>query len=239
MQASTVISIISLALCVLFFAYCKRYLKRRTGQERILAEFKDEVYKLISEIDAATDRDATIVEERVKALKTLLEDVDKRIGLHAQEMSRRRINEETYAELGRKRPLLAEREAGRELAPSLAADISGEAGFLASGTHRNRLDGAARELELMADEGTEADSHRRRGTAREAAAPASAGRGVAPPVSGPQVILAPEIRPKSPPLTEQVVELARAGFAPELIAARLGVSISEVELAIAIAEQRS
>jgi hypothetical protein len=235
---STVISIISLALCVLFFVYCKRYLKRRTSQERILAEFKDEVYKLISEIDGVADRDATLIEERIKVLKTLLGDVDKRIGLHVQEMSRRRANEETYAELGRKRPRLAEPETGRELAPMRPAELSGEVGLPAGGVRGNRPDGAARELEVVAEAGAEAGRRQRQKAASEAAAPASAGKSVAPPVSGPQVILAPEIKPKSPPLTEQVAELYRAGFAPELIAARLGVSISEVELAIAIAEQR-
>jgi hypothetical protein len=183
MTPSIIISISSLGLCMLFFLYCRAYLKRRTGQERIMAEFREEVRQLVAEIDAATDRDATLIEDRIKSLKALLEDVDKRIGLHAQELSRRRASEEAYAELGRKQ---------------------------------------VRFTELVPTAETEPPSQKTGGKKNGAEAP--------PP------IIAPEIKPL--PLAEQVAELAKAGFAASLIATRLGVSISEVELAIAIAEQR-
>ncbi|MDR2535172.1 MAG: hypothetical protein LBD29_03960 [Treponema sp.] len=102
MNWSIIFSVTSLILCGFFFFYFKNYLRRRTGPEQ-LAEFREEVYKLIAEIDAATDKDALLVEERIKTLRGILEDVDKRIGVHIREMDRRRFQEETYAELGRKR----------------------------------------------------------------------------------------------------------------------------------------
>jgi hypothetical protein len=189
MEMSIIISISSLGLCALFFLYCRAYLKRRTGQEHILAEFREEVYKLITEIDTATDRDATLIEDRIRSLKILLEDVDKRIGTYAQELSRRRASEETYAELGRKQT---------QLKPSPAMETE---------------------------------------PPKEVLKPVRKTERVEP--SSPRVIVAPEIKPKPIPLQEQVAELAKAGFSPNLIATRLGVSISEVELAIAIAEQKS
>jgi hypothetical protein len=39
------------------------------------------------------------------------------------------------------------------------------------------------------------------------------------------------------PLTERVRELSRQGIAPELIAARLKVSLSEVQLALAVSRR--
>jgi hypothetical protein len=191
MTASTIISIISLGFCILSFAYCKAYLRKRTGQERILAEFKEEVYKLIAEIDAATDRDTTLIEDRIKSLKTLLEDVDKRMNLHAQELNRRRNQEAVYAELGRKR---------------MAEPVSAYTAPVAGNVQTER---------------------------------ASLPQEEPPQLPGaPTVTIAPEIKPKPPSLTEQVTELARAGFSPNLIATKLEVSISEVELVIALAEQK-
>ena len=46
------------------------------------------------------------------------------------------------------------------------------------------------------------------------------------------------IVPKPPPFAEQVAGLYRAGLSPDLIASRLGAALSEVELAIALAERR-
>ena len=54
---------------------------------------------------------------------------------------------------------------------------------------------------------------------------------------GPRIVVSQrQIEPKPLPLAEQVAELSKAGLSPDLIARRLGVSISEVEVAIAISE---
>ncbi|WP_156789645.1 hypothetical protein [Gracilinema caldarium] len=67
-----------------------------------MAEFRDEVAHLISDIDAATDRDIALVEDRVKTLKSILEDTDKRILAYKKEINRRSMEEQAYAELGRR-----------------------------------------------------------------------------------------------------------------------------------------
>jgi hypothetical protein len=107
MQISAVLSALSLLCCIFFFFYFKAYIKRRTG-DALLAEYREEVKKLIAELDAATDRDERLVTERIKSLKTLMEKVDKRLQVLLGEEERRRVHAETYAELGRKRPLVAD-----------------------------------------------------------------------------------------------------------------------------------
>jgi hypothetical protein len=107
MQISAVLSALSLFCCIFFFFYFKAYIKRRTG-DALLAEYREEVKKLIAELDAATDRDERLVTERIKSLKTLMEKVDKRLQVLLGEEERRRVHAETYAELGRKRPLVAD-----------------------------------------------------------------------------------------------------------------------------------
>ncbi|MDR3333789.1 MAG: hypothetical protein LBT13_02720 [Treponema sp.] len=172
MNISLIFSAASLILCVFFFVYFRAYLRRRTGPDRLLTEFREEVYKLIAEIDAATDKDSLLVEERIKILRTILADVDKRIGIHVRELDRQRFQEDAYAQLG-KRYTKAD-------APSPVYDE-------------------------------------------------------VPP--GPRIV-SREITLKPLPFAEQVAELSRAGFSASLIATRLGVSISEVELAIAISNDQ-
>lgn len=95
------LSVFGLALCVLFFFYFRWYIKRNTAAEQLLAAYRTEVYRLIAEIDAATDRDSLLVEERIKTLKNLLEDTDKRIAVYVRELERSRSGEAMYANLGR------------------------------------------------------------------------------------------------------------------------------------------
>jgi hypothetical protein len=76
-----VFSTASLLLCGFFFFYFHRYVRRRTSHESILAGCEDAVASLEAQIDAVTDRDARLVEERIRSLKKLLEDVDRRITL--------------------------------------------------------------------------------------------------------------------------------------------------------------
>jgi DNA-binding NarL/FixJ family response regulator len=101
MNPVLVLSAASLILCGLFFFYFRWYIKRRTAAEELLAEYRAEVYRLIAEIDSATDRDALLVEERIRTLKALLEDTDKRIAVYVRELERSRAGEALYTRLGR------------------------------------------------------------------------------------------------------------------------------------------
>jgi hypothetical protein len=220
-----VLSVSTLIACVFFFIYCRAYLRRRTGSERILAEFREEVYKLIAEIDAATDKDALLVEERIKTLRAILEEVDKRISVHLREVDRRQFQEEAYAELGRKRSMTSPFSAVIQPFPKAYDLFSGSS----------------------AKTSTEADSQEPEAAEKEIPAAASAAVGFTAPTDtpplkrepvGPRIVRAQrEITPKPLPFPEQVAELSKAGLSASLIAARLGVSLSEVELAIAISER--
>jgi predicted DNA-binding protein YlxM (UPF0122 family) len=83
------------------FFYFKWYVKRRTSASGLLPEYRTEVYKLIAEIDAATDRDSQLVEDRIKKLKEILDDTDKRISVYVKELEKSRTGEALYTSLGR------------------------------------------------------------------------------------------------------------------------------------------
>ena len=225
MQVSMVLSTVTFMACVFFFIYCRAYLRRRTGSERILAEFREEVYKLIAEIDAATDKDALLVEERIKTLRSLLEEVDKRISVHLREVDRRQFQEEAYVKLGRKHSVTSPFSAVIQPFPK-AYDL---------------FSGASAKTDTEGDSKTPAAAAKDIPAAAAVGFTAPADRGPLPLTrepAGPRIVRAPrEITPNPPPFPEQVAELSKAGLSASLIAARLGVSLSEVELAIAISER--
>jgi hypothetical protein len=101
MNPAIILPAVSIGCCLFFFFYFRSFLKRRTSAEELLAEYRAEVYRLIAEIDAATDRDSLLVEERIKTLKALLEDTDKRISVYMRELDRSRAGEALYTSLGR------------------------------------------------------------------------------------------------------------------------------------------
>ena len=96
-------SVTALIISVFSFFYFKSYLKRRTSQERILSEFQEEVNFILKSINETTERDLTLVEGREKDLKSLLEEIEKRIKIYLREMEHARKAEEAYQELGKNR----------------------------------------------------------------------------------------------------------------------------------------
>jgi len=101
MMVPIVVSVLSLCVSVASFLFCRWYIKRKTAAAQLLADYRDEVGRLIAEIDKATDRDSLLVEERIKVLRKMLEDTDKRISVYIREARRSRDGEAMYASLGR------------------------------------------------------------------------------------------------------------------------------------------
>ncbi|MCL2128125.1 MAG: hypothetical protein FWH38_07720, partial [Treponema sp.] len=101
MTIPLVLSAVSLGLCVSFFFFFRWYITRKTAASQLLSDYRNEVYRLIGEIDSATDRDSLLVEERVKSLRKLLDDTDRRISVYMRELQRSRSGEAMYANLGR------------------------------------------------------------------------------------------------------------------------------------------
>jgi len=96
-------SVTALIISVFSFFYFRSYLKRRTSQERILAELQEEVNFILKSINETTERDITLIEGREKDLKSLLEEIDKRLKIYLREMDHARNAEEVYRELGKNR----------------------------------------------------------------------------------------------------------------------------------------
>jgi hypothetical protein len=217
-----IFSTASLLFCGFFFVYFHRYIRRRTSHENILAECADAVARLEAQIDAVTDRDAQLVEERIKSLKKLLEDVDRRISLLSRIEDQRKPtalynslgDRMRFSGPGTETPLPPDAAAfpdpGPVPAPVLVSAPTASA--MVNTVSQDRVS-------VQTDP---AD------TLPAASTPVSG------PAKDPSLAPAPEPDEDTRPLVERVAELDRAGFSPELIASRLGVSVSEAELAVTV-----
>jgi len=85
MNILAVVSVICLAVCLLGFIYLKWYIKKRTASSAH-EETKEELALLIADVHRITDMDSQLVEDRIKKLKDLLYDVDKRIALYEKDL---------------------------------------------------------------------------------------------------------------------------------------------------------
>jgi hypothetical protein len=197
MTLPVIFSAASLVFCGFFFIYFRDYLKRRIGREEIFSDYREEVEKLVADIDAATERDLTLIENRLKILKETIDTADRRIAVLVRELERKKTSGDLYTSLGK--------HAGKKPDPAVPAADSGRMGD-----------------------------------------PAGHAPGIAEAENAPVVNVIPAETPGQPELPdlpaagsaksvgEKAVELAAAGFSPELIASRLGISVSEVDLAITI-----
>jgi hypothetical protein len=206
-----IFSAASLLFCGFFFFYFHRYLRRRTSHENILAECEDAVARLEAQIDAVTDRDARLVEERIRSLKKLLEDVDRRISLLSR-IEDQRKPAALYNSLGNRVAFSASSSPGAfsDTVPPPAPASGPAASAIADTVPRDTVPARTNPADTL-----------------PAASPPA-------PVPDPSPAPLPEPGGDIRPLVERVAELDRAGFSPELIASRLGVSVSEAELAVTV-----
>jgi DNA-binding NarL/FixJ family response regulator len=114
MSLSYLFSALALIVSVVSFFYLRFYIKKRTSTDMIASDVREEVQRIIDEIDRVTDRDSELVEERVRQfnagmeqrtsqLNAVLDEADRRIGVLSREVDVHVRREDAYAERGRQR----------------------------------------------------------------------------------------------------------------------------------------
>jgi len=222
MTVSLVVSIISLSLCVSGFFFLRWFISQRTDASRLLEEYRDEVYRLISEIDAATDRDSRLVEERIKTLRKLLDDTDKRISVYTRELQRSRNSEAIYKKLGNgirealdSIPLSRDETPPSEAFPQTAA-ASEELNVSAQPETPTEAPVPVEINELPFNE--EDKGLRSAGGVKKQKKRKNT--------------KSPAVRNEKQGIKMQIAQMALQGLSPSQIASRLGISLAEVDLAL-------
>ena len=200
-QLLIILIIINIAFSIILFFYFRWYSRKNAAKE-LLAEQRDEIRQLIAEIDIITDRDTLLVEERIKTLKKLLEDTDKKIANYLKVLERSSSIEQMYTQLSH------DFRSGETIAPASAANQSESQ--LPTAPALSALSAA----QLFPDNETaqntvESQDHKGKKD-RNKVLPAS----------------------KKTDVRAQIAELALQGHDPGRIAAKLKISITEVELVL-------
>jgi len=208
MNIPIILSAISLCIVVFSFFFFRWYITRKTAVNELPA-YRTEVNQIIANIDAATDRDLLLVEERIKTLKKLMEDTDRRISVYMRELQRSRDGETMYTNLGRGiRAALDSRPPQLELPLEETKNTEKKTTELQRADNEQQPPTPHSLLPIPPQESSQEASSRKRGT-------------------------------KKPKLKMQIAELAAQGIPPQKIASRLKLSIAEVELALNLLHRNS
>lgn len=209
--------VVDLGGLILVYLLLRDRVRRAASAEARIGEIREEVSRLLVELNQATDRNVALMEDRIAVLNEAISTADKKIGLLRRETEKHDVGSRIYSRLAEgKTPRSAgAQEAGEARAPMaappppvppLAVELSERPGVT------GRLDTPVGPRGAPAAEAAEAEG----GAGAAAAAPAP-GRGG-------------DVR-------QRVMMLFRAGFSPSLIASRVGAPVGEVELIISL-EQR-
>ena len=219
--APLLLSALAFIISVVSFFYFRSYLKHRTSQQRILSELREEVNSIVRSIDAAADRDISLIEEQETKLKSLLAEIEKRLKVYIREMEKRPIQ------------------------PSSFSPAKSEAAYQDLGKNRYRLNGQGFPQPAESTPASPVSPAppvlpAESGNPLAAGAPATANAAFPLPNFRvkPGQAEAGETPAALPPVGERIRELVRAGFTAPVIASRLGISIAEVEFAAALLERR-
>jgi|GEM_PF-6842978 len=247
---------------LLIYALLRDRVRRAASSDAHIAEIRDEVSRLLVELNRTTDRNIALIEDRIASLNELLSSADKKVGLLRRETEKHDVGTQIYSRLAEGR-----------------SRVSGAQGQV-SRPRREREESALppREREEMPQRAAVAEAGAvivgmpQPRQEREGAAGGAAADGGAPPLAV-ELSDVPEDRPgssnprdsqgrgempqrrqerdqmppgaaggagagKPPDLQQRVVMLHNAGFAASLIASRVGVPLGEVELIIALQERK-
>ena len=222
MNLSLALAAVSIIFCFLFFLYFRWYIKRKVSVKELLSEYRTEVHKLAAEIDTATDRDAQLVEERIRTLRSVLEETDKRIAIYLRDLERNDPRKSLYTNLRQSpRPpvapgassLSAAQSGSATATPSAAQSITVAAELLPG-----NMPLAENILAVNAPE--ENQQTKVQSTAQDRENKTSADRS------------AKTKNDEKPELRIQIAELAAKGNSPRQIASKLKISLAEVDLAL-------
>jgi hypothetical protein len=196
---------------LIVFLLLRDRVRRATSSDSRIAEIREEMGRLLVELNQATDRNIAIMEDKITVLNEAISTADKKIGLLRRETEKHDVGSQIYSRLAE----------GRSLRTPVGATPAAEAA---------RVERPV--TEPAESHGAESTGYRG-AEARQAAS-------AAPPLAvelSERAEPAEQHRAGAPDVRQRVMMLSRAGFSPSLIASRVGVPLGEVELIISL-EQR-
>lgn len=214
----------SINAAVLFFIFL--YFKRKVFQvlelDEVVAKARQEVGALVAELNLAADRSVSLLEDRTSQASAAVERAEKAILALDRKASGMDRERGIYDRLSRARPLYRE---GPLAAEPASAPVLGRASAEGDDSRTASAPSGAEAAESLQRTASDRDvAHSARDPAHDAPLPEV--RGSEEPV----------LTGKTP--AEKAVELWKQGFSAQIIGHKTGMALSEINLAIAMEEQR-
>ena len=221
---------------LLVYILLRDRVRRATSVDSQIAEVREEVSRLLVELNQTTDRNIALIEDRIARLNESLSAADKKIGLLRRESEKHDVGAQIYSRLAEGRLRNMAPDAG--MPPAVAAGMPQPRQGMPPAVAAER-------------EGVAAGMPPAVAAGMPPAVAADLPRAPLPPLAV-ELSTVPEARPmrrrdelrvetgraeEEPDLRQRVMNLHRAGFSLALIASRVGVPLGEVDLIISL-EQR-
>ncbi len=101
---------VSFIISLVVYLKLNRKIETTKNPKYVLKEIRDEVDRILVELNQTTAQNIELIEDRIALLKSLIEKADKRIALLKREEEKGIKNTHIYAELGKKRTIGEVRE---------------------------------------------------------------------------------------------------------------------------------
>lgn len=219
------------SLCILnillWIVFLVRF-KRLFSTDDIISSAREEMNKMIADINRNTERDITLINDRIKELKAVIADADRHIAVAKSEKEKQeqtaaysqKINEITRSASAQISPV--QRAAAQYRRTAKTFDPA-ENAYVVTHEEKNKTEERTGIEQSLFDE-----------TTAEITVKSDGSSFAKVPVVGPEIIMAEKpIVPKKK-FNEQVAELSEKGFTVEEIASELHSSITEVQFAIGL-----
>jgi hypothetical protein len=236
-------------LVIIWFVLRAR-IRRALEIEGLLAEARKEIRMLSIEINETTDRNITLIEDRLGFLRDFLAEADRRLGVYRRELDNRKSETELYTRLGRAVPARDGFARGSPARDGVEQDSP-----RAARRPEQRIDAATAGIAAAVDEAAVAASAAMRETPTDEPARVASSAGEFAPLApvhlnlsggiargpargAPELVQTRESVIPPRPRREAALELHRQGFSADIIAAKLGATVSEIELLVSLEEGR-
>ncbi|RKX87036.1 MAG: hypothetical protein DRP57_00040 [Spirochaetes bacterium] len=102
--------IVSLNLIILFVIYhsLKKRIDNSSSAEHILKSVRDEVDRMLVELNQTTERNIALLENKLNYLNSVMEQADKKIKVLEREKEKQDLSRKIYSELNRNKRTVAE-----------------------------------------------------------------------------------------------------------------------------------
>jgi hypothetical protein len=222
---------LNIAGLLFIFLFVRARIRKALDAEGLKEILRQEIGQLVRDLNQTTDRNITLLEDALRSLKEAMAEADRRVEVLKRESERRVQEGAVYDRLGRLRTSVSRgSESGG--APRNAEPAVSASRYSVPASPAPETPAAARpNPEEFSAVGRTFQSQ-----VYSDVTPGEEAESLQPSI--PFVTFSSTPLRAKPPLKEEVISLNRRGISAEFIAAKLGITVAEVELIVSLEEQK-